>query len=137
MVLLSNLIVLSGLTLLWLDAAVHAKDHPPTVRTNTSYQRAIALEAGIICFSAKGADHEDLISYGEGFLEVAQMTPFQFKHIRRSKYFQQNWKSDVVKEWNRQGGCDEMWREYQSFLRHYGQSKPQLKGDDPSKPFQF
>lgn len=75
------------------------------------------------------------------FIQVAiehlRLSQHEYESVKASKEYQENRIRDITDYWEHKGGCDEMWRDFQSFEKHYGQKKPQLKGNDPSKPFDF
>jgi|LauGreDrversion4_2_1035121.scaffolds.fasta_scaffold1735212_2 hypothetical protein len=134
---LGHLIITSTLVLLCSDSIAQVSGSTTIRSYSEKYLQAIMIEANYICYQSKGMDKDMLTAMVAILSDKFQLTLSDYESIRKSDRYKREREKEIISYWSHMGSCDEMWRHYQSFERYYDQKKPQLKGDDPSTPFEF
>ena len=102
-----------------------------------SYSIILPLMLEVACYRHKGVSDEDINSFLLGAMEVARISPEQFRSTVASDYWRANWAKEGAKILVRKGGCEQIWQEWLNYTRAFDEPKPNLHEDDSSRPFAF
>ena len=103
----------------------------------TLYFRVIFVEAHVACYISKGADDDFISTFTLEISELLGLTLEEYVSVKKSREYQENSATDIIKYWRHMGGCAAMWENWKSVEKYHGQPRPPLNGNEPSKPFEF